>query len=108
MPLQQANPVLMHSRPLKNINNWKLTQSSTRISTQSQWRREIVLERRQGSKPSGINEVNQRPQLSEIILHWRSGENDSMPTPEAFANLCDLCIWVSNLMAFVKNGVGPV
>lgn len=65
-------------------------------------------ERGQITKMSWKNKVEQRPELFEIVLNWRSGENDPVAGSNFLASTSDLGIRVLDLVPFIKNGIAPI
>ena len=60
-----------------------------------------------GTEQAGIDEIEDRPEVSEPILHRRTSERDPCLRLELFDGPCLLCARVLDGLGFVKNHEPP-
>ena len=60
-----------------------------------------------GTEQAGIDEVEDRPEVSEPILHRRASERDPCLRLELFDGPCLFCAWVLDGLGFVQNYEAP-
>ena len=87
--------------------NTHLTARGVRIPPDADRRHKLGIENRQRAKTPGEDKVEQRPELTEIVLHGRAGEDDAVDGAEALAEKGDVRVWVANHVPFVKDDVPP-
>lgn len=71
------------------------------------WHREILHECLHGAELAREDEIEERPELFEIVLYGTAGENDAMRCAKAFGDDGDFSVGIADFVAFVEHDVVP-
>eukprot|EP00053_Salpingoeca_punica_P017761 m.171721 g.171721 ORF g.171721 m.171721 type:complete len:340 (+) comp17281_c0_seq5:1797-2816(+) len=77
------------------------------VAAHSDGHLKLVAEERQRAEAAGVDEVKERPQLTQVVLHGRARQDQPVGRAQLLGRNRDLGVGVSDLVALVQNGVVP-
>ena len=62
---------------------------------------ELDFKSRERAEPAGVHEVEEAPELTEVVLDWSAREEEAVDGPQALAHEGHLGVGVTNLRRFI-------